>query len=297
MVRIHPIGAPSQALPFGDYAGDGKWIGDALRQALAEYKLEPDDEAEELAVAFEGHIAETARTTTGATYRMTFPINRFSIHDSTGNHAYDVNPGDQGRARVGVLFSLPANRDVGQLLMHVPGNRGIKTGLEGHLRRRVREIADVILEIDARVDQSILRSALEVNGLDKVILKKFSPTNADEFERNVGAFGGVEEVGSVELHVNAKRGPRHLIPTRVSSFLDDPTNAAWESLVTFEGLKFDDVRVEAKHPVTNRRKVWTIKGPAGGHPVQQDLDVEDDDSLGLLPLTLENVLLETLENI
>lgn len=295
VVKIHKPGEPDRFQRFTDYDGTGVWMGKAIAEALKSFSITPNNDDDlKHAVKFERAMKGKANELVGATYLSSHLPGRHVIHDKDGRIAHRVADDDTRADRLGVLFQLPPGATTGKMIMHVRDSRSIKAGLHTHLRQKVRELTDIIVEIEAAANQAALRKALKQAHLKRVRLIKHAPAAADKFEQAVRVYGGPEEVGSIELVVRSKR-KKSLLRESIESFLDDPDDKeVWQNLISFQRLSFDDVKVVVPHPTTGRDKVWTLTSASGGHPVQEDLDVRDDDDLGASAAAIEKALKDVL---
>jgi hypothetical protein len=184
---------------------------------------------------------------------------------------------DMQRVRSAVLMQLPAEEKNGWMAVHNNNNRYVKGLLMQGLIARFRlDFPDLILETAPYVLGSVLREAVDRDRVEKVTLVKLerpsdrSNADTDKWVRS--------DLGArVELGIEARGRKQHVIPGLLQRFLrgDD---LAYGEIVAFEGLTFDEAKVQVRLD-NGTIRTFNIERPDAGHAFSEDLrdlDFEDD---------------------
>lgn len=226
-------------------------------------------------------------------------------HGQNGVAAEIVGPGGQLRhrqtpdetqlLRCGCLFQLPPAKNLGWLAVHVNNGRSVKGLLQKGLAERLRvDYPDLMLEITPYVEASVLKTAVDNNRIDKVKLVKHEKPN----DRAIAAtddwvLAGV--AGRLELDISARGGGTWIIADRFRRYFAGDA-AAFDEIVEFQGLTFDEAKVEVVLDDGTKR-TFNIEKPDSGHAFTEEMEVlimEDGESsvdsvLGGLRSALGNV--------
>jgi len=195
------------------------------------------------------------------------------IVGSDGSLRYHQTSEDSQLLQCACLFRLPGSERTGWLAIHVNNGRGIKGLLDKGLGSRFRaEFADRVLEITPFVLGSALEEAVRNSRVDKVRLVKLErPNDRANAATDKWVPSGAE--GRLELSIAARGRAQRIITSLLSRFLteQDP-RAAFGEIVEFQGMTFDEARVEVLMPNGVTRRTFNIERPDAGHAFTEDLE-------------------------
>ena len=202
-------------------------------------------------------------------------------HGQNGVAAEIVGPGGQLRhrqtpdetqlLRCGCLFLLPPAKNLGWLAVHVNNGRGVKGLLDKGLRDRMRvDYPDLILDITPYVETSVLMSAVDNDQIDKVKLVKYEKPN-DRAMAATDDWVPAGVAGRLELDISARGKGTRIIADRLRRFLGGEA-AAFNEIVEFQGLTFDEAKVEVVLDGEVKRS-FNIEKPDTGHAFTENIEV------------------------
>jgi hypothetical protein len=172
--------------------------------------------------------------------------------------------------RCGCLLRLAPAEETGWLAAHINNGQGIKGLLEKELTARFRhDFSDLVLEIIPYVLGSALREAIEQDRIDKVKLVKRELANdranaaTDKWVRS-----GVP--AKIELQITPRARAEHVVTVLLRKFIVDEDHSVFGDIVEFEGMRFDEARVEVVAG-NGARRTFNIEKPDSGHPVTETL--------------------------
>jgi hypothetical protein len=190
--------------------------------------------------------------------------------------AHQVAP-DTQQVRCGVLFRLPPDQDRGWLAVHANNRRSAKGLMQAQLNADLKEhFPDLTLEITPYVDEAALKKAVE-DHLSKVRLVRHEPPD-DHAVAMTDKWVASDAEARLELAISTPERGRKLLSGLVSQFLKNQKAADFESIVTFEGIQFDEAKVEVELPNGDQR-TFNISAPENGHAFTEELgqlDYDDD---------------------
>lgn len=191
------------------------------------------------------------------------------IVDGDGAHQYSQAWTDTQLLRCGGLFVLPQAETTGWLALHVNNNRGVKSLLEaGLLQRFGNQFDDLGLGITPFVHTSALREAIEQDRVANVRLIKFErPDDRAVAATSKWVRGG--EWGKIEVKMSARGRAQRLATGLLRRFVGDDAEqqqAAFDEIIEFEGITFDQAKVEVVLP-NDTRRTFNLEQPAAGHPI------------------------------
>jgi len=194
------------------------------------------------------------------------------IVGSDGGLRYHQTSEDSQLLRCACLFRLPSSERIGWLATHVNNGRGIKGLLDKGLNSKFRtEFGDRVLEITPFVLGSALEEAVRNGRVDKVKLVKLErPNDRANAATDKWVPSGAE--GRLELSIAARGRAQRLITNLLSRFLTEQDRAAFGEIVEFQGMTFDEARVEVLMPNGVTRRTFNIEQPDAGHAFTEDLD-------------------------
>jgi len=178
---------------------------------------------------------------------------------------------DSQLLRCGCIFLLPRDQDTGFLAVHVNNGRGIKGLLEKGLISGFRErFDDLKLELNPFVHRGVLEQAVHDGQIDKVRLIKTQRPNDSAVAATRKWIRG-EQTGKLELDITATGRAQRVRNALVDRFLGGDTTA-FDEIVEFEGIRFDEAKVEVVLPDETHR-TFNIENPSSGFPFT--LEMED----------------------
>jgi hypothetical protein len=203
------------------------------------------------------------------------------IRDASGQHQYRRRFSDHHSVICFAYFRLPPAQRQGWLAVHITDGRGYKTLLERILRTELaNRHDDLYLTLEPVVEEQILRSAINDDRIASVRLRRWERPG-DRASEATSRWLRSDESGSIEVLVKPSRGRKLLgAPMREFWGASDPKarDTLLDSLVTFENVKFDEIKIEAQLP-NGTRRTYNVRSPGGGHPITIDLDgLENSDS-------------------
>lgn len=261
-VRGSGRGRTTEFFPFGDIDDEGTDLAEVLIGYLN-------------GLVEESESREKTVSCTSATLTATRDLQVLLQHGQTGVAADIVGPGGAHRIRqhvvdtqnvkCGALFRLPLDADMGWLAVHVNNGRGVKGLLCSRLASDFRDdFSKRVLDIEPCVSGAVLRQALEDERMDKVKLVRTVQANDIGNPARKWVPGGT--IGKIELDISGKR----MMVDRVKRFLNGDDHL-FNEIVTYEGLVFDEAKVEVQLEGGGRR-TYNIAKPESGHPMTVDLE-------------------------
>jgi len=202
-----------------------------------------------------------------------------NIVNPRGDLQYQRTPPDTELMRCYGLFTLPLAERQGWLALHVNHGRGVKSLLEQGLIARWREgLPDLVLHLTPFVNTAVVEEAINQNRIGNVRLIKYTKPN----DPAVAATTPWVRAGQ-DVRIEVKMSPR----TRGQRFLGRPIRryleaeeahekeAIFREIVEFEGLDFDEVKVEIVFS-DNTRRSYNLEKPSSGHPMTLELEELDE---------------------
>jgi hypothetical protein len=172
--------------------------------------------------------------------------------------------------RCGCLFRLPSAEETGWLAAHINNGQGVKGLVEKELRSRFNaDFSGLMLEITPYVLASALREAIEHDRIDKVkLVKKEQPNDRANTATDKWVRAGV--AARIELQISPRARTEHVITRLLRMFVVDENPNVFGDIVEFEGITFDEAKVEVETP-SGAKRTFNIERPDSGHPVTEDL--------------------------
>lgn len=264
-VAVRPRSKRGQALPLGDIDGIGTSLLAVLDGALADFAASSKDGARVVrslsaAVDNDDLFAVVQHGQNGIAA---------DIVDPSGDIRLRQTPDDLQFVRHGCLFRLPASSRAGLLAVHVNNGRGMKELFEQGLIARFRtQLPALTLAIDRFVQGNVLRDAVARNRIDKLKLVRLERPGSRAIaatDKWVGA--GV--TARVEVDVATTTSGARIDPALIKRYLGGDA-AAFAEIVDFEGMTFDQARVEVLLP-DNTRRLVDIAHPDVSRPLTVDM--------------------------
>jgi hypothetical protein len=194
------------------------------------------------------------------------------IVGSDGGLRYHQTAEDSQLLQCACLFRLPASQRIGWLAAHVNNGRGIKGLLDKGLCANFRdEFGDRVLEINPFVLGSALEEAVRSGRVDKVKLVKLERPN-DRANAATDKWVPSGSEGRLELSIAARGRAQRLVTSLLRRFIVEDDRAAFGEIVEFEGMTFDEARVEVIMQNGVTRRTFNIEHPDAGHAFTEDLD-------------------------
>jgi hypothetical protein len=177
---------------------------------------------------------------------------------------------DTEMLRCGCLLRLPPAAETGWLAAHINNGHGIKGLLEKELSARFRQdFPDLVLEMNPCVLASALREAIEQDRVNKVRLVKLEqPNNRANAATDKWVRQGV--AAKIELQITPTGRAQRVVSVLLRRFVVEEDRNAFGQIVEFEGLTFDEAKVEV---VTQNgaTRTFNIEKPDTSHPVTEDM--------------------------
>ncbi|HWE82767.1 MAG TPA: hypothetical protein VG265_14045 [Gaiellaceae bacterium] len=267
-------GSHGEVPPLGDIDGGGTSLASALAAYLGDLAAASKDGTEKLrslSVEQVGDevfaILQHGRNGTAA-----------DIVDSAGAVRLQLRPEDVPLVRCGCLFDLPAAATSGQLAVEVNDGRGTKELFDGELSRQFRaQFPGLTLRIERLAEGDVLRDAVESDGIERITLARVDEPGGTR-TGGTGKWVGPAEAARVELSVSVAGQRARLVPDLVHRYLAGD-EAAFAEIGEFDGLRFDEARVEVTLPDATRRVV-DIAHPDTARPVTRALPALELDADG-----------------
>lgn len=263
--RLGDIDAEGTALiaAFETYLGNGfeMMSDDGLKAIRCESVGRANDDANELRVAIQ-------HSQTGVAADLNDEHGKFKAHQGVD---------DQYAVECVAIFQLDPTQTIGWLAVHINNGRGIKSLMVKGLQERFRQQFDnLVLEINPSVSEEALVQAVAQNRIDKVKLIRLERPD-DRAIAATDKWVSSTEVGRLELDVTVRNGK--IKPGLLSRFLGGDKDARGE-IIEFQGLTFDEAKVEVDLPGEGGKRTYNIEKPEAGHAMTQDLEnlPTDDDN-------------------
>jgi hypothetical protein len=250
-------------LPLGDIDGSGAHLVEAIRGYLQEI----DGSEEGTTLRFVRAMSQR-RDEAAAVLEVGESGVGSELQLGRQRRRQRRRPDDSEFLKLGVVFRLPRDAEIGSLAIHVPHQRGTKGTLHKELRQRFREdFPDAILEIMPFIPKDALEAAIEQDMIDQVKLVAYQQPG-DRFE-DAQKWIAKEDLGSIELVLHPKKLRR--FKSNLLRGLHADRTATMAELVVFEGLTFDQAKVRFEVGDSRKRTV-NVEKPATGHAFTYDLE-------------------------
>jgi hypothetical protein len=191
------------------------------------------------------------------------------IVDGEGELRLRQTPDDTQLIRCGCLFRLPPAEQMGWFVLHVNNGRGVKGLLAKGVVEQLRDAyPDLTLEMTPYVQKTVLAEAIKNNRIDKVKLVKLQPPN----DRAVQATNKWVRAGAfarLELDISVRGRAERVLSGLLRRYVDGESSA-FSEIVEFEGITFDEAKVEVVLE-NNMRRTFNIEKPDSGHPFTEDI--------------------------
>jgi hypothetical protein len=177
---------------------------------------------------------------------------------------------DTELVRCGALLRLPPAKETGWLAAHINNQHGIKGLLDKELSARFRQdFPGLVLEITPCVLASALREAIEHDRVDKVKLVKLEQPN-DRANAATDKWVRQGIAARIELQIKPAGRLARVLPQLLRQYVLDEDHSVFGQIVEFEGLTFDEAKVEVVAQ-NGAKRTFNIEKPDTGHPVTEDL--------------------------
>ena len=153
--------------------------------------------------------------------------------------------------------------------MHINNNRGAKTLLTEGIQERFRQdFSKLTMLIEPCQVSAALRLAVDQDKLNKIKLVRIERAN-DRANQSTGKWVHGDADARLELEIGRMRNGRHLIPGPIKRFLGGD-NQLFGEIVEFQGMTFDEVKVEVELP-NGKQRTFNLQNPESGHPITEEL--------------------------
>jgi hypothetical protein len=258
--------------PLGDIDEGGTRLIDVLTTYLGDdFEVRTEDGLKA--------IRCVASTVVGNELRATLQHSQTGVaadlHDPRGQFKAHQGVEDQYLVKCVALFQLDPTQSIGWLAVHINSGHGVKGLLaKGLLERFRQQFDDLVLEVTPSVSETALAQAVQQNRVDKVKLVKLERPD-DRAVAATDKWVASTAVGRLELDVTVKGGK--IKPDLLRRFLGGD-RAALDEIIMFEGITFDEAKVEVDLPGDGGKRTYNIEKPEAGHAMTQDLtDLPTDD--------------------
>lgn len=261
---------------LGDIDGAGERLIDLFRHYVTDLSVESGDTTKTLtsaAVAWPAG-AEDGEEELYVSLRHGERDVAAEIYDDTGVEQYRQKLTDEARLRCGALFVLPADQERGWLALHTNAGRGVKGLLGPELTRRFAQTHDDhTLELTPWVDRQALEQAVDRGAISDVRLTKLvQPGDAADAATNRWVPAG--DIGKIEVKFHPRGRGKFLraVPLRTLLHGDAQQKAAAaHEIVQFEGIEFDEARIEVVLENGAERTFYIQRDSTAGHPWALDI--------------------------
>jgi hypothetical protein len=249
--------------PLGDIDGQGSGLLSAFGRYMSEFESKTADGTKILRGVdsrIEGDelLIMTQNGQNGVTA---------DLIDQSGSLIVHRTAKDTELLRCACLVRLPPAEQTGWLAAHVNNGRGIKGLPQKELARRfLEEYPDLVLDITPYVIASALRAAIEEDRIDQVKLVKWEQPN-DRANAATDKWVDAGVGGRLELKITARGRAEHVLTRLLRQFVVDEDHSVFGEIVEFEGMTFDEARVEVEQD--GAKRTYNIEKPTAGHPVTQ----------------------------
>lgn len=261
-VRVHKRGKPKEPAPLGDIDEQGKYLGAVLD---ATFRDGFAADGGEKAVRCSNSKLE------GEDLQLSFH------HGERGVVADIMNINDELRlrqestdtqlVRCGSLFRLPRNKTWGWWAVHINNNRSVKSLVHDEMVARFKAtFPDLMLVVTPSVRSGVLTQALDDGRLQAVRLIKYDETS--DF-KDANQWLRQDTHAKIELRVSTLERSKRLA-AQLAQRAVGGDQAAYGKIVEFEGLTFDEAKLEVELE-SGATRTFTVSGPLGGHPFTADI--------------------------
>jgi hypothetical protein len=170
--------------------------------------------------------------------------------------------------RCGSIFRLEPNETAGWWAVHVNNGRGAKSLVQKKLLELFRHsYDDLTLKITPVVPGTDLVAAVQNGKIDKVTLVRLERPKDRARVQDTGKWIKAGRDANLELQI---KGKHFLKSTPIAKYLKGDPNV-FDEIVEFEGLKFDQAKVQVELGNGDRR-TFNIENPEAGHAYSVDLE-------------------------
>jgi hypothetical protein len=261
-VRVRGVGRGNtdSFFPFGDFDGHGTNLAATLLGYMNGMEVENETSDKVIRCLRATYVGDEIQ----AVLQHGESGIAADIIDAAGDQRIRQNVEDTQLVKCGALFNLPRTQTTGWLAIHVNHGRGVKGLFGNRLVANLREgFTDRLMLIEPCVNSSALREAISQNRLDKVkLVASVRPDDIANPSLREWVPGGT--AGKLELDISG----HHIVTTKIRRFLDGESELFGE-IVTFEGMTFDQAKVEVE--IDGSRRTYNIQKPESGHPMTVEL--------------------------
>lgn len=255
---------------LGEFDGKGHSVSEFIQQCLESNFTVTSDDGEKLVTCLRASMtkrAENDEISAALIHGRTGEI--ADIHNKTGRRQYQQKFDDTHRIKCMCLFVLPRGQKIGWLVAQVNSGRSAKGLMATHLQVKFNEyFPEYMLEITPFIEQAALMQALEEGRMDRVKLVRLErPT-----DRAIAALDRWVDKGrnaKIEVDIRPAERGAHLIATGVKRFMKGE-HSGYEKLLEFQGVKFDEAKVEVEL-ANGQKRTFNILHPDAGHAFAVDL--------------------------
>jgi hypothetical protein len=255
---------------LGEFDGQGHSVSEFIQKCLETNFTVISDDGEKLVTCLSASMTkgpENDEISAALIHARTGET--ADIHNKTGKRQYQQKFDDTHRIKCMCLFVLARGQTIGWLTAQVNSGRSAKGLMATHLETKFKEyFPEYTLEFTPFIEQAALIQALEEGHMDRVKLVRLERPN----DRSVAALDRWVYKGrkaKIEVDIRpAERGGR-LIATDVKRFMKGERNG-YEKLLEFQGIKFDEAKVEVEL-ANGQKRTFNILHPDAGHAFSVDL--------------------------
>ena len=264
-VGIHRRNKPDDVRLLGDIDEQGHRLSSALASYMDDFESVSADKSK--------FVRVVESTGDGDELRLVLQHGQNGLAADIVNDAGDLRirqeASDVQRVRCGVLLSLPRAETLGWMAVHNNNNRYVKGLFMQALGPRFRrEFPDLVLRVSPYVLGSVLREAVDQDRVEKITLVKLERPN-DRSNMATNKWVRATTSAKVELGIEAKGRRERVIPDLLRRFLHGDVNA-YEEIVVYEGLTFDEARVQVRLE-NGYVRTFNIEHPDAGHAFTEDM--------------------------
>lgn len=256
-VRVSKFRAPEDRQKFGDFDGEGNYLGSALESIFRN-----------------GFRAESTRDNKEVfceRVELDEDDLMLSFRHGESGYASEFMEGDQmvfsqrtDHTQLMPCYSLlrlPENRDVGWWAVHVNNRKSGKSLILPELKRRFRDLfPDRSLQIEPCVKATAFEEALDKDQVQSIKLIKYDRSSDYKdatkwLRKNTHA--------QIELRISPLERGKRLASDLIRKVVGG-NHDAYGEIVEFEGMRFDSARVQVK--LDGGVRTFDLAGSGSGHP-------------------------------
>jgi hypothetical protein len=262
-VRVSKFREPEEHSKFGDFDGDGNYLGAAFQYIFSQgFAAENEKDKREVVCEDAELIEDDLRLSFQhgeSGYASRFVKGEETVFNQRTDHT-QLMPCYS-------MFHLPENQDLGYWAVHLNNKRSGKSLILPELKRRFRvEFPDWSIQVEPCVKAKAFEAALANDQVQSVKLIKYD--RSSDF-KDARKWMREDMHAQIELRISPLERGKRLASDLLRKAVDG-NDRAFGEVVEFEGMHFDQARVQVK--LDGGLRTYELGGGQSGHPFPAIID-------------------------